>query len=233
MIRKKFPSLIPLSVFLLTTTSMAVGQTPLLRVSAATEVAHGWQVTLTNDYKSAVTAYALTTSGGATKWADSIPGDLGLRPSLPPQSTASIFVPGNLASAPVVRNTAVIYADGATAGDPVVIAEFLHIRAFFLAEIPAAIARMQAVAADPGATRSTLVAEFRQQAQANLPALHNGVAGPISDHVSQDIAETLADPANRSLQGAAGSLAATLTRWRHQLEQSLPRLKLAAAVPSS
>lgn len=211
--------------------SAAFAQTPLLHVSAATQVAHGWCVLLTNNYTSAVTAYAVKTSDGAIKWDDSIPGDLSLRPPLPPRATASIFVPASPAKAPVVQNTAVIYADGATAGNPAIVAEFLHVRAFFLAELPQAIARMQAVAADPGAVRSDLAGEFRQQAQANLPALRNGTAGPARDRVSDDIAATIEDPRNLDLQATAGSLAVTLARWQRQLEQSLPRLQAGSPPP--
>lgn len=221
-------NLIPVALLTLFLATAAVGQAPLLQVSAATEVAHGWRVLLTNNYTSAVTAYALRTPGGAVKWEDSIPGDLGLRPQLSPHGTGSVFVPGGSSNPAIVENTAVIYADGTSAGDPSVVAEFLHIRTLFLAEIPGAIARLEAAAADPGATRSLLVGEFHQQAQSNLPALRNGMAGPVSDRVSDDVAATLADPNNRDLQETAGSLAATLTRWRQQLKQSLPRLQTAS-----
>lgn len=192
---------------------------------------------LTNTYAAAVTAYALQLGsslgpgGGGVKWVDSIPGDHGLRPPLPPGTSAPVFVPGRGSQPPDLTNTAVIYADGASAGDPAIVARLVKVREFFLAEIPAAIARLRTAAADPSSDRMALVSACRQQAEENLATLRAGSAGPVSDRINENIAATLANPANTEVQATAAALVAALVRWQTQLQNSLPKLKSAAPPP--
>ena len=229
---------ISLGVCLLLFAITARGQAPRLAISSPTlvshQTAHGathlWQVLLTNHARSAVTAYAITYDGGlpqqgghgGLRWDDSVPGSAGLHPALPPGGTAPIFLPARGATPPVVENTAVIYADGTTAGDPAVLAHFLKVRAVYLAELPQTISRLQAIAADPGADRAAVLAHFQQQETAEKQSMQDTVLGPRLPRVAGTVVVNLNHSPGSSVQSVASTVSRMLQKLLVQLQQSRP-----------
>lgn len=242
MFTRAFLATIPLAFLALL--SAGQGTAPLLACSAPALVTRNtprgpvstWKVEITNRYRYPVTAYGIEFSyagrPGGGKYDDSIPGNEGLRPPLPPGGSAAIFLPGKNPTPPTVVNTGVIYADGATGGDPAVIAHFLRVRAVFLAEMPSTIERLQAIAADPGADLSSVVAHFQQQeqeaetlirSQETLPKLH------VAPRVAGSIVANFRVP-NVRIQDSAAAMARIFTKWKVQLDESQPKLPTVAFV---
>lgn len=234
--RPSFSGLVSL-VSLLALATASVAQAPLLGVSVPTPVvrqlpsgrtSHTWKVLLTNNYSSPVTAYAITFQSGARpggRYDDSIPGTEGLQPSLPPGATASVIVPGSGTTPPVVESVGVIYADGATAGQPDVINHFLTARAILVSELPQTIARLQAISADPGADRASVVAHFQQQEAAEKNLLADGSKAHVPPRIAGSVLATMSNSPQQSMQASAAALAQSFSRWLNQLEQSKPKLQ--------
>ncbi|MGN6592621.1 MAG: hypothetical protein ACTHJX_06975 [Terriglobales bacterium] len=122
-----------------------------------------------------------------------------------------------------VTNLAVIYADGASAGRADVIAHLLRARQYYLAELPGVVARLHAVAADPGADRVALLADFQARVAGARGVLNDGVL-PTTDRVTATVATTLRRHPSQNLQATANALAVLLFRWQEQLQASLPKL---------
>lgn len=196
------------------------------------KVGHLWKVLLTNNYHAVVTAYAIRYNGGLTghggvRWDDALPGGT-LVPALPPGQTASITLPEMGVAPPDVENTAVIYADGATAGEPTVVSHFLMVRSVFLAELPPTIARLNAMAADPGADRNLAIAYFQHREENERRLMSDAVAGPRLTRVAGAVVANLTHNTRNSVPEIAGALARLLTQWRGQLSGSLPKLAVVA-----
>jgi hypothetical protein len=208
---------------------VATAQTPQLKiVVTATDTGGSRLIRLTNAYTSPVTAYVITEAGPVTqhgprrviKWQDSIPSEHGLRPALPAGGSATVMLPSGEGP---VTNLAVIYADGATAGRPEVIAHLVRARQYYLAELPAVLQRLHAVEEDPGADRAALLADFRGRVANARSVLNDGVL-PTTDRVTATVAETLRRHPGQNLQATAHALALLLYRWQRQLQASLPKL---------
>ncbi|HUX67359.1 MAG TPA: hypothetical protein VMV31_07710 [Terriglobales bacterium] len=222
------------SAIMVATAGFSLGQAPVLAVSSAVTAGLRWGVTVTNTYSAPVTAFAIEAGrkgdygviGHRILWRDLVLSGAKLEIGLPPGASTFVTLgaggPGGIA----VRNTAVIYADGTTAGDPAIIAHFLHARQQFLAELPPTIALLRAASNDPGASRASLAGEFEKRQSAGAAALVDSSGMHSSDGVSLSVLATLKDT-SQSVQSEAYGLVQNFTAWQAKLEASLPKLKVA------
>lgn len=212
----------------------ALGQAPLLRVSAPKVGPHGWQVTLTNIYTAPATAYWVDLTGGgppglppnrplARHWTDAVPGPANYRLAIAPGGSR-VLPMGNRNWRDIVYiNAAVIYSDGAAAGDPAIIARFERIRAAAAADLVQALALLSQAQAD-GTKRSALAQVFTARAAAHMSALQDGIAH-VDDRVCRSAATNLA----RSDQDRAAGFEGLEAMFRARLSQ----LQAAAPVANS
>lgn len=228
-----------LAILLVCFGSYAFAQAPLLAIATPIKMtrtlpngrSYGyWLVPVTNNYHAAVTALAIDFNGhvpgrGILDFRDSIPNPDPLFPALGPFATATIQVPARGSAPPVAVNKAVIYADGATAGDAKIIAHFLLARALTLAAIPPTVARLSAIAADPGADRGAVVVHFQRQESIVRDVLKRdgypwGNNAPVADMVWSNVKYRPKD----NLQQMAAHLGGIFQKWRIKLETSKPKL---------
>lgn len=210
---------------------LAFGQAPLLTTTAQA-LPQGWGARLSNVYSAAATAYIIqmtySTNGNdrkATHWADAIPGPEPSRIAIAP-GASRVLPMGSLRWANVAYQVlAVIYADGATAGDAQYVRHLLLVRRAILGDLAEVVPRLSAVASDANADRSSLVAEFQQRAALGRAAVDDHVLHHPVDRVCQTVLVNFENTTQHpNVQRAAAALGSLFTRWQAQLEASRPQL---------
>lgn len=222
--------LITLSVGVALLAAAAMAQAPLLQVSPAQMGRHGWEVTITNRYTQPATAFAIQI-GAVTAdqhrvrglhWEDAIPGNHPERIVLQPGASRSIHLGSPQWPAPEYTSVAVVYADGATAGDPAVLRHILKVRQAELADLPQAIAILDGANGDAAAVRASLLATFEQRETAGKAAVNDGVIAPM-DRVCGSVVGTMQNDTNEDPLLQAAALRQEFQRWQQQLASSLPK----------
>lgn len=213
-------------------------QAPLLSASRPAETPNGWQVTLTNRYSVPVTAFVLDARTGAAaehpgfllarRIDDGVPGPAQSAIHLGPQQSLNIRLgnDGNWGGA-VASAPAVIYADGATAGDPVLITHILLVRQAEATDITRVLPLLEKAGIDPELEQDlpALITEFENRAATHAAAMRDGVLHHNADRVCLSIVATLTHETNRETpQQAIRALRVMLTRWLNQLKASKPAL---------
>jgi len=210
-----------------------------LQISSASRTPKGtWQVTITNSYSAPVTAFALYLNGEADSpghqpksgplakhFEDAIPGPVASRIALAP-GQSRIFRMGETRWQSVsFTNPAVIYADGASAGDAAVVAHFLRLRRAEAADITDVLAVLKAAQPDISVAPdvAALTQTFTQRRAAHEAVLKDGIQARPPDRVCGSVLVTLRNfPGHESPQAAMYALSAMFTRWLAQLQTSKP-----------
>lgn len=217
------------SVAVLLFSAALAAQVPLLKFSAPQAGPHGWQVTVTNTYTAAATAYWINLFGEgppnglplAKHWADAVPGPPVDRLSIPAGQSRLLSFGNRRWQDVAYKNVAVIYADGATAGDSVAITRFERIRAAEAADLQSALAILAQAQAN-GTPRKVLAQAFEARATAHAAALRDA-QGHVTDRVCKTAASNL-ERADQSRADAFQGLRVVFTRWLDQLQASKPAL---------
>lgn len=216
----------------------AAGQAPVLSLSEPMAAGAYWGVTLTNNYSAAVTAYAVemgtpgvNARGHRIAWRDAVSSEADLHLGLGPGQTVFLRLGKGVPPVPAqIHNTAVIYADGTTAGSAPMVQHFLRTRQQFLSELPGAIQILRGAGSDPGTSASLLSAEFQRRRATAEAAMNDGVLHE-SDGVSGSVIATLQNHPGQNVQATASAIARRFTLWQAKLAASLPRLSAATAAP--
>lgn len=216
-------------------------QAPLLRVSAASLTSGGaWQVTVANVYKSPVTAFEMVFVGGggvlpgqplARRTEDSIPGPAKSRMGLAPGESRVLTVGNARWQDVTAENTAVIYADGATAGLPAVVTQLISTRqreeADIIEVLPMLTASMRDSSIAQPAKVQALLQTFNQRRLAHTLAAQGGLSH-VTDRVCASVVATLRDMKRQTPQQSLWALHEMFSRWLTQLQQVQPQAPPAA-----
>lgn len=215
---------------------VCLGQAPLLELSQPARGATAWQVTIRNSYSSDATAFVLSMTspdhplrGGAPlarHFEDEIPSPRSSGLGLAAGSSRIMHLGGARLSAVAYTVEAVIYRDGATAGNPEAIRQILRVRQFEMADIAAALPLLARARADTelAAHLPLLVNEFRARENTHLDQLrsrplHMVAVDPICELVIANLGG--AGP-SQSLSDLVATIGITLQQWADQLGSSLP-----------
>ena len=210
--------------------------TPLLQVSyVRAQGSPGYEVTVTNVYTVAATAYVLesvssqSSSVGARTgvWVETVPGSPSEKPlgsgesrtwRLGPDGT-----PGREASG--FKVMAVIYADGQTAGAPAYVERFMAERRQLLREIPKIIGSLNQLQQEQAPDPRFWIVHFEQQEQSNTSELKQYGLGPPRDRASGSVLRALKSRPKQAIKEEAAHLSRILRQWYDSLEKSQPPLQ--------
>lgn len=214
--------------------SVAVlGQAPLLQVSAPQAGPHGWQVVVTNNYSARATAFVIdldTSSvphkgpGPPARHAeDSIPGPAQSRLGLDPGTSRIIgFGPPKWEDISYT-NSAVVYADGATAGDSDLVGHILKLRQFEVADIEGVMPILAAAGANSSLDVTALITTFSDRKHQHELAFRDGLLPP-SDRICGSVLVNLQHPLSPSPAATISGVQSLLVHWLAELDASKPVL---------
>lgn len=209
--------------------AMCVGQAPLLKLSAPQLGPHGWQLTVTNSYSAPATAYWIDLYGEQTTrsrplarhWTDAVPGPANYRLAILPGKSRVIAFGNKNKTNIAYTDAAVLYADGATAGNLAIIARFERIRRAELADLTDALNLLTKAQSD-GTSRAELAQTFRALATAHAAILKDGLAH-ADDRVCMSAVANL-ERTDQDRPTAFQGLRIMFTHWLSQLRASKPFL---------
>lgn len=199
-----------------------VGQAPLLQLSPPQLTSRGWQVTVSNSYGQAATAFILGMTSPerplpkgfplARHFEDAVPGSGGRPLGIAAGSSKVIRLGSSRFKQVAYRVEAVVYADGSSAGNPAEVQQILKIRRAELDDIRAVLPKLQQAQADPSliADAPGLAQEFRRRAQAHEKAFSADNAG-MHIHAGDYVCSLISANIERRLPRGYG----WGTRFRH------------------
>lgn len=217
---------------MLTGAAALAAQAPLLSVQAE-HGPRGWVALITNNHNAAVTSFVLRMTYWrdgqgpfrALHWEDAVPGPVVSRMALAPGATRSLRMGGPGFTSVSYENVAVIYADGATAGDSAFVSHIIRARQLELADLREVMPLLARAATDPSSTRASLADAFAPRVATGKRALEDHVLPP-ADRVCQTVMINLQQPPDASmpLTRQLQDISRVFARWQAQLVASRPAL---------